>query len=96
MCELLVIVETGDVLVIFSDNHEFGGMELSNPAWRVIKVPEVDITILANLTSPGVATIPHGPTTFRLFFLNPTMLPVAGETISLAALRAIQTKRDPL
>ena len=91
MCELLVIIETGDVLAVFPDNHAFGGMELTNPAWRVVKVPGVVETDVGDLTSIGAASSLHGPRAFRLFYLNPQML---GETLSLETLRSIQTRRD--
>lgn len=92
MCEIVVCVEDivgpdvytttslpspGDVLDVLEDGHVFGRMELADPRWRILSVPDMTVDAAQNLLSREPATDPAqalGPNTlqFRAFYLDLT------------------------
>lgn len=56
----------GDVIVVAEDGHVWGVEELSNPDWRIFKVPHVTVSAASAFLSPEPATSPddYGPDGF--------------------------------
>lgn len=97
MCEVLVrvankanddpyrtaqLLQRGDVVVVVEDEHAWGPAELSNPDWRILKLPNVSVNAaLAFLgpeldSNPGKPSLMLRPRAFR-FDLEHGALPAA-------------------
>lgn len=96
MCEMLVRVvdktnsdplldakctKRGDVIVIQPDGWVWGSAELTNPHWRIVKIPGLTVSSCLGFLGPELNTDPNNPNyrlRKRLFKLNLEALPDPG------------------
>lgn len=86
----------GDVIVVEPDGHVWGTDELSNPDWRILKLPNVSVLQAQSFLSEEVDTDPQKPSRMlqkRGFKLDvdAATLPAAVKTWLLDKTRAAPT-----
>lgn len=45
----LLCTKAGDVIVIKPDGWSWGAAELTNPEWRIVKLPGIDISVFSDM-----------------------------------------------
>ena len=82
--------KVGDVLAAVDETHIFGIVENTDPKWRILILPGVDVSAVGNLLSSEVATAPinpYAPNTlqYRGYYINSSMVSgIPGMTAYLA------------
>lgn len=86
MCEVLLCVvdhshptniyldtklpKRGDIIDIVADGHLWGGMELSDPDWRILRLPGIDRATLSDWLVRGAPQLRSGDHDTQLYRLH--------------------------
>jgi len=67
----------GDVIAICPDGWVWSNAEQINPNWRIVKLPNVTVAAIQNLTYPVIDAVTGIPTKKRGSYINATLIPTS-------------------